>query len=55
LAGDNDPYVPSSQGLEIATNLGVVLDQIPGGGHLNAEFGFTEFPYLWQSLNTLMR
>jgi len=46
FSGDNDPYVPLAQGLEIADNLGVTPNIIPGGGHLNSEFGYNSFPVL---------
>jgi len=46
ISGDNDPYVPLSQGQEIARELGVEHHIIRGGGHLNAEFGYTRFPEL---------
>jgi uncharacterized protein len=53
LAGDNDPYVPTEQGKEIAEGLGAKLIVIPGGGHLNAEFGYTNFPRLLDELDGL--
>ncbi len=46
LAGDNDPYVPPEQGRHIAEKLGSELTVVPGGGHLNAEFGFSTLPQL---------
>ena len=46
VSGEQDPYIPRSQGEEIAHELGVKLRTIAGGGHLNAEFGFTTFPQL---------
>jgi len=42
--GDNDPYVPLKLGRELAYQLAAQLEIIPGGGHLNAESGFTAFP-----------
>ena len=48
--GDNDPYVPVSMAEEVAKNLGVKLDLIKDGGHLNSESGFDTFPQLWQDL-----
>lgn len=41
--GDNDPYVPPAAAKSLADKLETPLTIIPGGGHLNAEFGFTEF------------
>jgi uncharacterized protein len=54
LAGDNDPYVPLDRGLHLATQLATGLHVVPGGGHLNAEAGFTEFPYLWSMMRRLV-
>ncbi|NDC38604.1 MAG: serine hydrolase family protein [Proteobacteria bacterium] len=50
LSGENDPYVPFAQGQQIAQSLGVEHIVIPGGGHLNAEFGYTSFPRLIEEL-----
>lgn len=50
LNGDKDPYVPFEQGKEIADSLLVKNLVIEGGGHLNAEFGFTSFPRLLEEL-----
>ena len=50
VAGDNDPYVPVAKGQELASLLSVSLDVVPGGGHLNAEFGFTSFPLLLEKM-----
>ncbi len=50
LSGENDPYVPLAQGLEIGRNLGVEPLVIKEGGHLNAEFGYTTFPLLLEAL-----
>jgi len=46
IHGDNDPYVPLSQSLDLASNLKVLPISIKGGGHLNSESGYTEFPLL---------
>ena len=46
VLGDNDPYVPNSQAVDLAFQLGVSPFIIKGGGHLNSEFGFVEFPLL---------
>lgn len=51
LSGEGDPYVPAQQGEQLAANLGVKNRIIPRGGHLNAEFGYTSFPELWDLLN----
>lgn len=52
FAGDDDPYVPQNILHDFASKLGTELVIIPGGGHLNAEFGFTKFPQLLDSINT---
>ncbi len=43
---DNDPYVPLEMGSEIAEMLGADFKILPGGGHLNADSGYLEFPQL---------
>ena len=50
LHGDNDPYVPMSAAENLARNLQTELTVIPNGGHLNAEFGYTEFPEILEVL-----
>jgi hypothetical protein len=50
LHGDNDPYVPIAAAQKVADALNASLTIIPNGGHLNAEFGFTEFPQILQVL-----
>lgn len=44
LYSKNDPYVPTSRFLEFANNMKSTCIEIPEGGHLNSEFGFTSFP-----------
>ncbi|MCL1876813.1 alpha/beta hydrolase [Candidatus Saccharibacteria bacterium] len=46
LHGDNDPYVPVSAAKNLAKKLDIDPIFIKGGGHLNAEAGYTKFPYL---------
>ncbi|MDR1697237.1 MAG: alpha/beta hydrolase, partial [Rickettsiales bacterium] len=48
--GDNDPYVSRDAAENFAKNLGAPLTVIPNGGHLNTEFGYTEFPKLLEVL-----
>lgn len=50
LHGDNDPYVPLPYAQRYAEKLAVPVTVIPGGGHLNAEFGFTTFSQLLKVL-----
>lgn len=53
--GDDDPYVPLMKGQEIATALNVPLEIVPGGGHLNAESGYTSFPLLESKIRALLK
>ncbi len=46
FAGDNDPYVPLHLSREVADRLGVKLQIVENGGHLNAESGYIQFPLL---------
>lgn len=46
----NDPYAPLEQGVEIATALGGTFREIPGGGHLNGEFGYFAFEELLKDI-----
>ncbi len=46
LYGDNDPYVTQDALAGLADGLGVKPVIIAGGGHLNTEAGYTEFPQL---------
>lgn len=50
LAGDNDPYIPLNIPQEMAERLGLTLQIIKDGGHLNAEFNYTAFPALYELL-----
>ena len=45
-AGDDDPYVPLSRSQALAHDLGIPLEVVAGGGHLNGETGFVAFPQL---------
>ncbi len=44
--GDNDPYVTQEALQNLTKSLEVIPVIIAGGGHLNTEAGFTEFPQL---------
>lgn len=48
---DNDPYVPLEKGQQIADNLGVKLNVIKNGGHINKGAGFEEFPQLFNDIS----
>ncbi|MGE4351492.1 MAG: RBBP9/YdeN family alpha/beta hydrolase [Bdellovibrionales bacterium] len=49
-AGDNDPYVSPELTRRVEDALGQPVTFVPGGGHLNAEFGYTSFPLLLQDV-----
>ncbi|MEU8528709.1 alpha/beta hydrolase [Streptomyces sp. NPDC048629] len=38
--GDGDPYCPEGADVHYGTPLGLDLDLVPGGGHLNPDFGY---------------
>ncbi len=46
LYGESDPYVEKKYLVDFADKLGSKKIVVKKGGHLNAEFGFTEFPLL---------
>lgn len=50
--GDDDPYVPLFSAEIMADNLGVEIDIIEWGGHLNEESWYTEFNYLLSKILT---
>lgn len=47
---DNDPYVPLSQGEDVAAGLGLPLDVDAGAGHFNSAAGYDTFPDLYDWL-----
>lgn len=53
LHTDNDPYIALKNAEDLAKNLGVTVQVIHGGGHLNASAGFTTFPILRDSILSL--
>jgi predicted alpha/beta hydrolase family esterase len=44
IAGDDDPYLPEGVGAAYALPLRIATTVIPGGGHLNVEAGYGEWP-----------
>ena len=54
FVGDNDPYVPSEILKEFSKVCGGEFIIIPGGGHLNSEFGFTKFPLLLETIKKVL-
>ena len=55
LSGDDDPYVPLQQGLDIAAHLNSNPIIVSGGGHLNGESGFHSFPLLLQKISDFVK
>lgn len=51
---DNDPYVPLAKAEELAENLGVEVNLVPSGGHLNRTAGYTEFDLLLEKLKEIL-
>ncbi len=50
FSGDNDPYVPAEKSAALSESLLVQPTIICGGGHLNAESGYHDFPQLLEQL-----
>ena len=48
--GSDDPYVPLQNAKKMSKNLGIEIDMIKQGGHLNSESGYTEFQYLLKKI-----
>ncbi|MDA9129260.1 alpha/beta hydrolase [Candidatus Gracilibacteria bacterium] len=48
--GSDDPYVTLKSAEEMSKKLGTEIDMIDGGGHLNTDSGFTEFPKLLEEV-----
>ncbi|MFF0435182.1 RBBP9/YdeN family alpha/beta hydrolase [Streptomyces sp. NPDC004327] len=42
--GDGDPYCPEGADVPYGTPLGLDVDHVPGGGHLNPDTGYGEWP-----------
>lgn len=53
FVSDNDPYVPQRMGQELATHLDVVPIVVRGAGHFNTDAGYTTFPLLLQTIESL--
>ncbi|MCX6816413.1 MAG: alpha/beta hydrolase [Candidatus Beckwithbacteria bacterium] len=54
MVGDDDPYVAIKFPQRIADNLGVKLQIIKGGKHLNSEAGYTKFPEALEEIKKLI-
>lgn len=50
IYGDDDPYVPQNVLHDLARELGVEPVVVKKGGHLNTDFGYTQFPLLLELL-----
>ena len=48
LYSDNDPYVDKKYPIDFARRLRSKLILVKGGGHLNAEAGYTKFPLVFE-------
>jgi predicted alpha/beta hydrolase family esterase len=44
IAGDDDPYLPEGIAAAYALPLRIATTVVPGGGHLNVEAGYGEWP-----------
>lgn len=53
FSGDNDPYIPKNQTERVANNLGVKINWIKGGKHLNKDTaGMVQFPEVLAAIST---
>ncbi len=50
LHADNDPFIKLSQAEELAKHIDTEVTLVRGGGHLNANAGYTEFPFLLEKI-----
>jgi len=48
--GDNDPYVPIREALNLKEKLGAEVKIIPNGGHLNKDAGMVKFDLLLREI-----
>jgi predicted alpha/beta hydrolase family esterase len=53
IYGDNDPYVSRDALADLAQQLGVTPVIIPGGGHLNSDSGYSQFPQLLEIVQAI--
>ena len=44
VAGDDDPYLPEGIAAAYGLPLKIATTVVPGGGHINLESGFGEWP-----------
>lgn len=56
FAGDNDPYIPLNMLKEFSDLCSAQeFVIVPGGGHLNAEFGYLKFPLLFEKIRSTLK
>ncbi len=55
VASDNDPYCQLERARQFAADWGSRFEVVPGGGHINAEAGFGEWPQGLKILAALRR
>lgn len=48
--GSNDPYVPLESAQKMSEKLGIEIDIIPNGWHLNQESGYKSFEHLLEKI-----
>jgi predicted alpha/beta hydrolase family esterase len=51
---ESDPYVPLEKAAELAPKLDANLELVAGAGHFNTESGYTDFPELWNKLESFL-
>lgn len=55
IASDNDPYCTLERARAFATSWRADFEVIAGGGHINADAGFGEWPEGWQMVGQWLR
>jgi uncharacterized protein len=50
INSNNDPYVPTEKGEELAEKLNVKLTIIKNAGHINSESGYNKFEFLLEKI-----
>lgn len=53
IYSDNDPYVPLEVEMNFAKLVNAKVHEIEGAGHINAESGYTEFPFIWELIDKI--
>ena len=55
IHSDNDAIVPPQFTADLAAQLGITADIIPGGGHFCGSEGFTELPLVYEHLQRFVK